>query len=90
MPYFDRFDICEAYLAMEWDYNMGGWLQERQSNVRRNEATHVQLHRMQFSAGLGFCGYECLSDNGKEIYHALEARYGFPDTSEERYEQASG
>jgi hypothetical protein len=29
MAYFDRFDICEAYAVLEWDWNMGGWLQER-------------------------------------------------------------
>jgi hypothetical protein len=26
MAYFDRFDICEAYAVLEWDWNMGGWL----------------------------------------------------------------
>jgi hypothetical protein len=38
MPYFDRFDICEAYAVLEWDWNMGGWLQERPTNRRRMEA----------------------------------------------------
>lgn len=45
MPYFDRFDICEAHRAIEIQYNVGGWLHERPSNRRRHEATHVQLHR---------------------------------------------
>ena len=48
MPYFDRFDICEAYAVLEWDWNMGGWLQERPTNRRRMEATSVQLARLGF------------------------------------------
>jgi hypothetical protein len=76
VSYFDRFDICEAHLALEWDWNLGGWLHERPSNQRRREATHVQLHRMGFDAGRGFSGYVSLSENGRDIYHELEARYG--------------
>ena len=45
MPYFDRFDICEAYAVLEWDWNMGGWLQERPTNRRRMEATSIQPAR---------------------------------------------
>jgi len=75
--YFERFDICEAYLALEWDWNLGGWLQERPSNVRRREATHVQLARIGFKPSPLFKGYESLSDNGREIYHELERKYGF-------------
>lgn len=78
MPYFDRFDICEAYLAMEWDYNCGGWLQARPSNRRRMEATSIQLSRIQFRPSPCFNGYPSLSENGKEIYRMLEERYGFP------------
>lgn len=74
---FDRFDICEAYLALEWDYNSGGWLHERASNRRRNEANHVQLHRMGFKAVPSFNGFESLSENGQAIYRNLERRYGF-------------
>ena len=77
MPYFDRFDICEAHYQLEVDYNHGGWLHERPSNQRRMEATQVQLHRMGFSVGAGWNGYESLSENGKEIYHMLRQRYGF-------------
>ena len=77
MPYFDRFDICEAYLVMEWDWNYGGWLQERKSNQRRREATHVQLNRMEFRISPIHNGYESLTDNGKEIYYNLCKRYGF-------------
>jgi hypothetical protein len=45
MTHFDRFDICEAYAVLEWDWNMGGWLQERPTNRRRMEATSIQLAR---------------------------------------------
>ncbi len=76
MSEFDRFDICEAYAVMEWDYNDGGWLQERPSNRRRMEATSVQLHRMQFRPSLDL-SYKNMSDNAKEIYRAAEFRYGF-------------
>jgi hypothetical protein len=76
MPYFDRFDICEAHLALEWDWNDGGWLRERPSNQRRREATSIQLGRIQFKPGMAFNGFESLSENGKEIYRELEERYG--------------
>ena len=74
---FDRFDICEAYLALEWDYHVGGWLRERPSNQRRRESTDVQLTRMGFKPGMAFRGFDSLSDNGKEIYRNLQSRYGF-------------
>lgn len=84
---FDRFDICEAYLAMEWDYNRGGILIERPSNSRRNMSTDYQLNRMGFKPGRGFNGYESLTENGQEIYRALEARYGFEPHEEVADEQ---
>jgi hypothetical protein len=77
MPYFDRFDICEAYLALEYDYNVGGWLRERPSNQRRRESTGVQLNRIGFRPGMGWDGFESLTENGQEIYRDLERRYGF-------------
>ena len=76
MPDFDRFDVCEAHYQLEVDWNLNGWLRERPSNRRRMEATHVQLHRMGFQVGSGWNGYDSLTDNGKEIYDALERRYG--------------
>ena len=76
---FDRFDICEAYLALEWDYNTGGWLHERPSNARRLEATSVQLARIRFKSGASFNGYDSLTENGRAIYHALEVRYNFKE-----------
>lgn len=76
MATFDRFDICEAYLAVEWDWHAGGWLRERPSNQRRMESTHTQLHRMHFRPGAAFNGRASLSDNGREIYDMLCERYG--------------
>lgn len=75
--HFDRFDICEAYLCLEWDYNLGGWLHERKSNRRRMEATAVQLKRMGFKPSRSFMGFESLSENGQAIYRNLEQRYNF-------------
>lgn len=75
MPEFNRFDICEAHLVLEWDWHSGGWLHERPSNQRRMESTEVQLSRMGFKPGAAFRGYESLTENGKAIYHELEQRY---------------
>lgn len=66
--HFDRFDICEAYLALEQDYNISGLLQERASNQRRQESTGVQLARVHFSPSPLFRGFDSLSENGKLIY----------------------
>jgi hypothetical protein len=76
MANFNRFDICEAHLVLEFDYNSGGWLQERPSNRRRRESTDVQLNRMGFKAPASI-GFDTLSENGKDIYRELERRYGF-------------
>jgi hypothetical protein len=76
MAYFDRFDICEAHLALEWDYNVSGVLQERPSNRRRSMSTGYQLDRMKFKPGARFNGFESLSENGQEIYRELENRWG--------------
>ena len=75
MAYFDRFDICEAHLAIEIDYNTGGWLHERPSNLRRMESTRVQLERIGFRPGAFWDGFDSLTDNGKEIYATLERSY---------------
>ncbi|MGA0610114.1 hypothetical protein [Caldimonas sp. KR1-144] len=75
-PRFDRVDICEAYLVLEWDYNVGGWLHERPSNQRRREATAVQLHRMGFKPHPNL-DFSTLTKNGRAIYRELERRYRF-------------
>lgn len=77
MAHFDRFDICEAYAVLEWDWNSGGWLQERPSNQRRREATACQLDRLQFRARPDLC-YDTLTENGREIYDEAEQRLGLP------------
>lgn len=77
MPYFDRFDICEAYAVLEWDYNVGGRLRERPSNARRNMSTGFQLSRMQFKPRSNLC-FDTLSDNGKEIYMQQVQKLNLP------------
>jgi len=81
MPYFDRFDVCEAHYVLEMDYNVSGWLQERPSNLRRMEATHVQLHRMGFKPR--DLSYAKLTENGQEIYDDLVAKYDLPTSNNE-------
>ena len=78
MPYFDRFDICEAHFCLEMDYNRSGWLQERPSNLRRMEATSIQLERIGLKPFPFLGGYESLTDNGKEIYVELVDRWNLP------------
>lgn len=82
MPYYDSFDICKAHCVLEWDYNVGGWLRERPSNQRRREATSVQLHRIGFKPHWSLC-YGTLTENGKDIYNTLVARYGLPPSEED-------
>ena len=83
--YFDRFDICEAYAVLEWDWHAGGWLQERPSNVRRGqrrgyvgESTDVQLSRMRFRPRPNL-SYETLTENGQAIYNAAAQRFGLTE-----------
>jgi hypothetical protein len=80
--YFDRFDICEAYAVLEWDWHAGGWLHERPSNVRRGrargftgESTDIQLDRLKFRPRPNL-SYETLTENGREIYDAAVVRFG--------------
>lgn len=79
---FDRFDICEAYAVLEWDWHSGGWLHERPSNVRRGrrrgfvgEATSIQLDRLRFKPRPNL-SYETLTENGKAIYDHNAAKWG--------------
>lgn len=82
MLYWDRFDICEAYAVLEWDWNEGGWLQERPSNVRRGErngyvgeSTAIQLDRLGFKPAMNL-SYDTLTENGQAIYNAAVLRWG--------------
>jgi hypothetical protein len=77
--YFDRFDICEAYLAFEWAWSSGGIDTFRLSNRRRNMSTDFQLSRMHFRHGQGFSGRASLSENGEEIYKGLLSRYNLQE-----------
>lgn len=76
-PTFNRFDIAEAYTCLESDYNVGGWLRERPSNVRRRESCGVQLHRMKFRARPDL-DRDTLTPNGRAIYDAAVRRLGLP------------
>jgi hypothetical protein len=58
--YFDRFDICEAYLALEIDWNQGGLVD--------GKSYSSQLISIGFKPSPLFKGYESLTPNGKEIY----------------------
>ena len=70
--YFDRFDICEAYKALETDYNVGGILQPRGKQVA------AQLYRIGFRSGLFGGDYESLSENGRVIYDDYVSTHGLP------------
>lgn len=90
--FFDRFDICQAYLALEWDFNEGGWLHERPSNQRRMESIGVQLHRMNFKPGAAFSGYDSLEENGRAIYlkKVLEWKLPVDEALERDIRRAAG
>jgi hypothetical protein len=75
-PVFDRLDICQAYLALEWDWNTGGILKERPSCARRLRSVASQLNDMGVRTPLWFEGFESLTDNGKAIYHRAVERLG--------------
>ena len=77
MIFWDRFDICEAFCVLEWDYNIGGWLRERPSNQRRMESIGVQLNHMTFKPH-GNLEYDTLTENGQAIYDDAVTRLGLP------------
>lgn len=60
--YFDRFDICEAYWLVYCN-----WLN------RDIYQWSIKLHRIGFKPNR-MLSYESLSDNGKAIHDALEAK----------------
>lgn len=75
----DRFSICEAFAALESDYNSGGWLQERPSNQRRREAVSVQLARMRFKPRPSLGGFSSLDQEAREIYMRHVLLWGLPN-----------
>ncbi len=68
MATFDRFDIAEAHLAFCDDHHDGQW-----------SATYKKGCRIRrfLKPGHLWMGFDSLTENGKEIYRALQARYGF-------------
>ena len=66
---FDRFDICEAYLAIEMDYNVSGLV--------AGKSYSTQMSRFGFKPGAAFRGFDSLSENGKEIYLNKAQALGF-------------
>jgi len=65
MPYFERFDICEAYWLYASLYHSGQW--------SKLYAVLGRLHSIGFTPGMGF-SYSSLTDNGREIYESLVER----------------
>lgn len=58
--YWDRFDICEAYLAIEMDWNVHGLVD--------GKSYTSQMKAFGFRPSPLFNGYDSLEPNGKEIY----------------------
>ncbi len=65
--YFDRFDIVSAHYAFCADYH-GGQYSE----------LYAKLGRIgnYFTPGMGWCGYDSLSENGQVIYDNLVESLG--------------
>lgn len=57
---FDRFAICDAYHALEYDWNKGGAVVERPRWARCRESIGVQLHRMQYRPAPSMGGWHSL------------------------------
>ena len=78
----DRFNICQGWLQLEHDYNVGGILQERPSNQRRRESIGVQLHRMGYSNPYGWVNICDLTEDDmdacevREVYMCAVLRLG--------------
>ena len=78
MPYFDRFDICEAYAALEHDYSEGGTLRTRGIRGTAWHQVSVQLDRIGFR-GSWFTGdADHLTENSLAIYDAYVIKHNLP------------
>lgn len=73
---FDRFDIAEAYYALESDWNVNGMTWERPTCAGRRESIGVQLARLKFRARPSLGGYDTLTENGQDVYRAACERWG--------------
>ena len=75
MPYFDRYDISEAYYLFAYHYHQGGDTSDR---------IFWRLNRMRFEPGLRLQQDDnpkyALTENGAEIYAQLVANH--PDAQE--------
>ena len=67
---WNRRDIIDAWMQLESDYNVNGWLRERPSNRRRLESCGVQVHRM--TRGAVHRWPDTLSANAHAIYRNAE------------------
>lgn len=63
--YFDRFDICAAYLALEYDWNYGGWLDRRPSCIRKRKSVVVQLRRVGYRPGPNSGSFDLLENDNQ-------------------------
>lgn len=95
LPHMDGpvsvFSVCAAHAMLEADYNVGGILWERPSNVRRNASTGVQLARMQFHPGMwtvDICNPDesddPADDEVRDIYLINVLKWGLPIDDEMR------
>ena len=64
--YFDRFDIVEAHYAHAVDWHGG---------IRSKLYEKICRIRQYFKPSYSWSGFDSLSDNGKEIYLALEIKH---------------
>ena len=95
LPHMDSevsvFDVCQAHQQLEADYNVGGILQERPSNQRRNASTGVQLLRMRYRSAyrwVDICNPDDSDDPEDEavrdIYLINVLKWGLPIDDEMR------
>ena len=70
MPYFDRFDIVEAYYLFARHYHSGG---------DTSDGIFARINRLHFKPRLSLTQYDvpelALTENGAEIYAQLEANH---------------
>ncbi len=79
MPYFDRFDICEAYNLFATYYHGGQWTETYRIFGR--------LAKLKFKPSRGAEYVDGLTENGRAIFDQLVEREGFkPWPSDERLE----
>jgi hypothetical protein len=69
--YFNRFDICEAYLMYYINYHMSGMT--RRCEIK-NRGIEYQLYKMKFMVS-PILTESTLSENARDIYHELIRRW---------------